>query len=196
MEIFYQGQWGTLCDNNWDVSHAEVVCKQVGCGPALVFQTSGRFGKGSGPVWMNDIVCSGSESSLVHCSHRGFGPHTCDHRHDAGVVCETGASLRLVNGYPGNPCSGRVELYHRGQWGTVCDYNWDMNHAQMLCELLRCGDALSVKTNAFFGQGTGPVWMDNIGCTGKESSQIHCRGGTHKCDHSRDAGVVCDNRIG
>ena len=88
VEIFHSGQWGTVCDDSWGVVDAQVVCRQLGCGRVLSAPSSAAFGPGSGPIWMDDVRCTGSESKLTQCSHQGFGSHNCGHHEDASVVCE------------------------------------------------------------------------------------------------------------
>ncbi|XP_029949271.1 deleted in malignant brain tumors 1 protein-like [Salarias fasciatus] len=205
VEIFHFGQWGTVCDDLWDLLDAEVVCRQLGCGRALSAPTRARFGQGSGPIWYDNVMCTGSETKLSECRHQGIGSHNCGHHEDAGVVCEVpphlfsflflsaASPVRLANS--GNRCSGRVEMFHAGQWGTVCDDHWDLDNANVVCRQLDCGRAQSALSNAAFGPGRGPIWLDDVFCSGNESSISDCRHsgfGVHNCGHYEDASVICE----
>ncbi|XP_046721607.1 uncharacterized protein LOC124396545 isoform X3 [Silurus meridionalis] len=102
--------------------------------------------------------------------------------------------IRLVNG-PSN-CCGRVEIHNSGSWGTVCDDDWDLKDAEVVCRQLECGIAISAPRNAHFGQGSEPTWLDDVQCTGTETVLDKCshRGfGVEDCGHEEDAGVVCSN---
>uniref|UniRef100_A0A4W2G8N9 Antigen WC1.1-like n=1 Tax=Bos indicus x Bos taurus TaxID=30522 RepID=A0A4W2G8N9_BOBOX len=297
VEIFDQGSWGTICDDGWDLDDAHVVCRQLGCGEALNATGSAHFGAGSGPIWLDDLNCTGKESHVWRCPSRGWGRHDCRHKQDAGVICSEFLALRMVNedqqcaGWlevfyngtwgsvcrspmeditvsvicrqlgcgdsgslnssvglregsrprwvdgircqktdtslwqcPSDPwnytscspkeeayiscadsrqlrlvdggshCAGRVEILNQGSWGTICDYSWDLDDARVVCRQLGCGKALDATLSSSFGAGSGPIWLDNVRCTGKESHVWRCPSrdwGKHYCDHSQDAGVIC-----
>ncbi|NXH17276.1 DMBT1 protein, partial [Bucco capensis] len=191
VELYHKGSWGTVCDDSWELAEAKVVCRMLGCGEPLLALAEAQFGPGSGDILLDDVKCRGNETTLWECSHRGIAVHNCQHKEDASVICAD-MSLRLVNGE--DACSGRVEVFHNGSWATVCDDGWNMRDATVVCRQLGCGDAVSAKIDAFYGEGTGDILLDNVVCTGDESSLEQCshRGiGTHDCYHKEDAGVIC-----
>uniref|UniRef100_A0A8B9SXZ2 Soluble scavenger receptor cysteine-rich domain-containing protein SSC5D n=1 Tax=Anas platyrhynchos TaxID=8839 RepID=A0A8B9SXZ2_ANAPL len=316
VEIYYQGRWGTVCDDAWDLADAAVICRQLGCGGALEAAGSARFGEGSGQIWLDVVNCSGAEAALWDCPAKAWGQHSCGHKEDAGVICSEFMALRLENNdgcsgrlqvfYNGtwgsvcsnsmttetvslvckelgcgnegdletdsnyaklsgtawldhvecgkssssfwqcpsaswdpqsctdrreetnitcnerpqvaacpnstsctdrekirtvggkDGCSGRVEIWHRGTWGTLCDNAWDMRDAEVACrQQLGCGGALKVHWNAHFGPGSGPIWMDSVDCRGTESALSDCNHvvwGPRDCTHRRDAGVTCSGK--
>ena len=87
VEVFYNGKWGTICDYLWDLKDADVVCRQLGYDGALSAPGAAVFGQGIGHIWLNDVRCIGTETSLSQCSHRGWGIGSCWRREAAGVVC-------------------------------------------------------------------------------------------------------------
>ncbi|KAL1275415.1 hypothetical protein QQF64_035038, partial [Cirrhinus molitorella] len=190
--VLHNGIWGTVCDDGWDLTDAAVVCREIGCGHVTEAKSDAYFGEGSGQIWMNNVNCDGNESSLSNCRTNGWGTHNCGHYEDAGVTC---SSVRLVNGI--NSCSGRVEVLHNGIWGTVCDDGWDLTDAAVVCREIGCGDVTEAKGAAFFGQGSGTIWMDEIQCTGNEITLKSCSSngwGIQDCNHQQDAGVICKQK--
>ena len=87
MEVEYNGTWGTVCHDNWDINDARVVCRQLGFQFALDVYGSAHYGQGTGPILLDDIDCLGSESALLLCRHSGIENHDCDHSKDASVLC-------------------------------------------------------------------------------------------------------------
>ncbi|XP_059360804.1 deleted in malignant brain tumors 1 protein [Carassius carassius] len=188
VQVRYTGDWGTICHNNWDLLDGIVLCRELGCGPLSGTYPSAHFGNGTGAIMMDNVLCTGSESSLKDCSKSTSVSSLCTHSQDAGVIC---GEVRLVDG--DSICSGRVEVLRNNQWGTVCGDSWDMTDAQVVCRELGCGTPVEVNQGAF-GSGIGPIWMDDVKCTGTESTLKDCRSnrwGVHNCDHANDAGVVC-----
>uniref|UniRef100_A0A8C7A1I7 Soluble scavenger receptor cysteine-rich domain-containing protein SSC5D n=1 Tax=Nothoprocta perdicaria TaxID=30464 RepID=A0A8C7A1I7_NOTPE len=197
VEVLHNHLWGTVCDDNWDLADAAVVCRQLGCGTARAAVSGAHFGRGHDRIWLDEVNCTGTEASLFECRASAWGDNNCYHGEDAGVICSDSliaepAQLRLTNG--SNRCAGRVEVLHDEQWGSVCDHGWDNRDAEVVCRQLGCGTALSTSGEAYAGAEPLRIWLDNMSCTGTETALNKCRAspwGNSSCSHGKYATVVC-----
>ena len=88
VEVNYNGEWGTVCDNGWSSIDAGVVCRQLGFGSYGISYGYAFFGQGSGPIWLDYVTCIGNETMFLSCGHLGVNiTRSCSHSEDAGVHC-------------------------------------------------------------------------------------------------------------
>ncbi|KFR16193.1 Neurotrypsin, partial [Opisthocomus hoazin] len=158
VEVYHDGKWGTICDDQWDDRDAEVVCRQLGLSGNPKALSWAHYGRGTGPILLDEVECSGNELSLDQCKKSDWGQQNCDHIEDAGVSCDPFTDNPLLRGPAGllplaptglwrqragsrlaggrGPNEGRVEVYYNGDWGTVCDDGWTDLSAQVVCRQL------------------------------------------------------------
>uniref|UniRef100_A0A8C9X9X3 Lysyl oxidase homolog n=1 Tax=Sander lucioperca TaxID=283035 RepID=A0A8C9X9X3_SANLU len=345
VEVFYNGEWGTVCDDDFSITAAQVVCRELGFMNAESWSPSAKYGSGEGHIWLDNLHCTGGEKSLAECHSNGFGVSDCKHSEDVGVVCTqkripgfkfiqnqgltvqvedvrlratysqrkripitegflevkyggkwrqicneewTEKNSRVICGMYGFPgekrfnarpykllasrrkknfwgfsvnCTGneadlsdckigreikrkgnstceqgmpvvvscvpgrafapsvsagyrkayrleqplvrlrggamigegRVEVLKNGEWGTVCDDNWNIRAATVVCRELGFGSAKEALTGARLGQGIGPVHMNEVECSGFEKSLTECYFNRDAgCSHEEDAAVRCN----
>ncbi|NWX93291.1 CD6 protein, partial [Nothoprocta pentlandii] len=186
VELEQAGRWGTVCDDGWDVADAGVVCRQLQCGWALRARHGAAFGRGAGLILRDDVGCAGHEDYLWDCP--AAREHDCSHKEDAGVVCSEHQQWRLSGGR--DDCAGRVEVFFRGTWSTVCDSTWYEMEASVLCHMLGCGAPL--ERPSFDHTLPGKMLYE---CTRLQPSLAHCKWTYNKsapCHQSRAAGVICN----
>ena len=165
VEVLYDGQWGTVCDDSWNNNDADAACKQLGFERAEALYYRAWFGEGTGPIWLDDLRCSSSATSILECDHNGWGVHNCRHSEDAGVKCKrievskpSHFPVRLScprysqNGtcqvcpnkqqsLPGEctpqaAVQGIVEAYYNDEWRPVSLEGWDEKSARVVCNEL------------------------------------------------------------
>ncbi|XP_056014421.1 deleted in malignant brain tumors 1 protein-like [Ostrea edulis] len=187
VEVYKDGSWGTVCDDVWGVKDANVLCKQL-FGLAGSPHHQAYFGAGTGSILMDDVSCAGTETSLKSCTH--VSNHNCLHKEDAGVVCMKAPPIRLSRGQ--SEFQGRVEVYVNNEWGTICDDGWGQDEARVICRTLGYSEYGVAVSNGLFGEGSGPIVLDDVHCRGDENSVVDCSySSVHNCNHGEDAGAIC-----
>ncbi|KAG8435452.1 hypothetical protein GDO86_013403 [Hymenochirus boettgeri] len=160
LEILHNGHWGTVCDDDFNLEVAHIVCKQLGFEMAMNWAHSAKYGQGEGPIWLDNVRCSGTESSIAECESNGWGVSDCKHSEDVGILCSA-SRLRpsekrqaiavqytkkieevrikpiLARTKASVPITeGIVEVKHQGRWRQVCDLNWTMDNSRVVCGML------------------------------------------------------------
>ncbi|XP_062508254.1 neurotrypsin-like [Corticium candelabrum] len=200
VEVYYSGEWGTVCSNYFNLADATVICRQLRYSGATTFT---RFPsvqmQGSGRIWLDNVDCYGTETALTDCHFNGWGSSSCSHYQDVVVTCSglsddrRDGTIRLVDGSSSK--EGRVEVYYRGEWGTVCDDNFDDRAGRVVCRQLGySADHVKVMERAYYGEGSGRIWLDNVHCYGSEASLSDCSSagwGNENCGHYEDVSVQC-----
>ena len=159
VEVFVNGEWGTVCDDRFGIKDANVICRMLGYPRALIARTRGYFGHGTGKIWVDGLDCKGDEESIFECNMNKLGDHDCEHKEDAGVECyreiprrPTSMPVRLVcpynktcnntarkRGPDPNECSssvhveGIVEAYYNNSWWFIAAEDWDDADVNVVC---------------------------------------------------------------
>ncbi|KAK3544558.1 hypothetical protein QTP86_016904, partial [Hemibagrus guttatus] len=200
VEIYFRQDWRRVLLDSWSLSEASVLCRQLGCGSVLNYRSSPSTTEHK-HMCVTGFSCSGSEAHRGNCSSAQAEPVNCSSGEQLYITCSGKTptneqayprSIRLVGS--GGDCAGRLEVFHSGSWGTVCDDSWDIEDAQVVCRQLQCGVALSTHIPAWFGPGTGSIWLNEVECEGNETSLWNCRFQLceeGECGHHEDVGVVC-----
>ncbi|MEJ1286588.1 hypothetical protein NN561_017596 [Cricetulus griseus] len=160
VEIQRAGEWGTICDDDFTLQAAHVLCRELGFTEATGWTHSAKYGPGTGRIWLDNLSCSGTEGSVTECASRGWGNSDCTHDEDAGVICK---DQRL----PGFSDSNVIEVDHHLQveevrlrpavewgrrplpvteglvevrlpdgWSQVCDKGWSAHNSHVVCGML------------------------------------------------------------
>uniref|UniRef100_A0A669DCN6 protein-lysine 6-oxidase n=1 Tax=Oreochromis niloticus TaxID=8128 RepID=A0A669DCN6_ORENI len=227
VEVLYNGAWGTVCDDEVDLSLANVICRQLGFQRSLTWAHSARFGQGQGVIWLDNVRCRGTEASIAECRSNGWGVNDCSHAEDLGVVCSPErrpgypavsipsgrrkeARLRpvLSSSHGGLVREGVLEVKHAGKWRHVCNRGWDLSSSRVVCGMLGFPAAEAFEQNAYRKLWDSKLadpssrlrtqiskkgyWVEKVQCQGVETSlsqcqallslprsDVPCRGGMH-----------------
>ncbi|XP_033104713.1 neurotrypsin-like [Anneissia japonica] len=97
VEIYYNGEWGTVCNDRWDLDDALVVCRELGYGYPVQTLIYGYQGDTYQNILLDEVDCSGWESRLSSCSHPALGEHDCAHIEDVAIECSPGLKSIIVH---------------------------------------------------------------------------------------------------
>lgn len=205
LQVFHGGSWGEVCDDYFDGAYGSsyfgysttTVCQQLGYAGGTFLSTYDAPGD---TFVLDDVNCTGTERRIGDCPHLAWGSENCSRTEGAGFRCELygEGGVRLVDGSARN--NGRVEVLHSNVWGTVCDDFLSAADARQSSFLaVTCGQlgfrrAGSALLTSAVVDGVEPTWLDDVQCTGSETSLPMCmhRGwAVENCSHSEDIGATC-----
>ncbi|KAL9984311.1 hypothetical protein ACROYT_G006587 [Oculina patagonica] len=203
VEVFAHGVWGRVLSNHWGQTEAAVVCRQLGFPGVITALKQSSFGEGSGPVVMSNVQCTGTEKTLQQCQYDDWPKSDIYSDREVGVICKTrdfdpddrNISIHLQGSSV--PNAGRVEVLYAGVWGAISRDTWDINDATVVCQQLGYqAGAESTLTNVIYGPISGPVWITNLQCSGRETNVMKCShdviGNKSESQSRRDvASVIC-----
>lgn len=95
LEVYHNGSWGTVCDDGWNIKNSHVACRQLGYLNAVASYRLDYSDYGTGKIWLDDVRCDSTESSLFSCKHNGWGIHDCGHYEDVVILCQSTAGGKI-----------------------------------------------------------------------------------------------------
>ncbi|XP_067469613.1 lysyl oxidase homolog 3B isoform X1 [Thunnus thynnus] len=205
VEVLKENEWGTVCDDRWNLLSASVVCRELGFGSAKEALTGARMGQGMGPIYMNEVKCLGTEKSIWNCPFKNITSEDCQHTEDAAVRCNIPYmglenSIRLTGGR--TRYEGRLEVLSTDSngtesWGLICGETWTTKEAMVACRQLGLGYANQAAQETWYWDSSNvtEMVMSGVKCTGNEMSLRQCQ--HHKTVSCQKvaakfaAGVIC-----
>ncbi|OXB54296.1 hypothetical protein ASZ78_002815 [Callipepla squamata] len=222
VEVFYSGEWGTVCDDDFSIHAAHVICRELGYVEAVSWLPSSKYGKGEGKIWMDNVHCNGKETTLAACTSNGWGVTDCKHTEDVGVVC----SEKRIPGFKFDNSllnqienmniqvedirirpilatyrkrvpvtEGYVEVKDEGTWKQICDKHWTMKNSRVVCGMFGFPSERKYNTKVykmFASRRKQHYWAYSMDCTGNEAHISSCKLGNHlNVDTEKNA--TCDN---
>ncbi|XP_069059149.1 lysyl oxidase homolog 3 isoform X1 [Pleurodeles waltl] len=172
IEVFYKEEWGTICDDDFTLENANVLCRHLGFVSATGWAHSAKYGKGVGRIWLDNVICGGSEKSITDCNSRGWGNSDCTHEEDAGVVCKDEripgfvepntieTEVNQVEEVRLRPVvasakkrlpvtEGIVEVRYKDGWAQICDEGWNHKNSRVICGMMGFPSERKVNKNFY-----------------------------------------------
>ncbi|XP_052262075.1 uncharacterized protein LOC127865958 isoform X2 [Dreissena polymorpha] len=193
LEVKYNGKWGTVCDDDFTVNSAKVVCRMLGftdTETAKYIQPS-VYGPGNGNILLDSLNCLGNETDIADCSHQAWEATDCSNSEDIGVDCRT--HMRIEQG--STPHDGQVEVNITGIWQPLCADNFTQSEANVICRMLGYSANGSYVMSARSTADLSSISSTAYNCTGNEIDISMCRKRLATCSASTVAAVNCTTPI-
>ncbi|XP_033107645.1 scavenger receptor cysteine-rich type 1 protein M130-like [Anneissia japonica] len=192
--------WLPICKSNW-ASHysknAKVACRQL------------QLGLPKGSLFWNssleasvapEFVCSGHEVCLQNCQYDEATIGNCSKDGQLWLECSGFEEIKLRLAMREKVEQGRVEIYHNGRWGTICDRDWTISDANIVCKTFLGTHAIDVYKSTQDDHEDGhPIFISDITCTGKEDTILDCSFNgledVHDCSHIDEVWVDCETNV-
>nr|WNS50080.1 deleted in malignant brain tumors 1 protein-like protein 3 [Halisarca dujardinii] len=198
--INYKNFYGAICADRFDTHDATTACHQLGFAGVETITGCCPYGtRPYGEIWIDELQCTSDQVWLPDCRRNAWGDEDCHNGQEIGIRCNPVLNLRLTGGR--HSFEGRVEQYHAGRWGTVCDDTWDMKDARVACNQLGLGEPAKAitGTSRYFSLRKGSPILSRIDCVGTEIALggcYHTGWRANTCPASSDnAGVVCKGPV-
>uniref|UniRef100_A0A3P9LHV3 SRCR domain-containing protein n=1 Tax=Oryzias latipes TaxID=8090 RepID=A0A3P9LHV3_ORYLA len=138
LEVKSNNWWSSVCEDDFDLLDAEVVCRELGCGAPSVLQGA-LYGEAEAPILSREFLCEGHESVLLDCGSSWRKTKACPPDKAVGLTCSE--EFRLVG--TDSRCAGGLQSRIQGsEWRE----EWKINVKSLanVCRRLDCGSLVSV----------------------------------------------------
>uniref|UniRef100_A0A673X2D7 Lysyl oxidase homolog n=1 Tax=Salmo trutta TaxID=8032 RepID=A0A673X2D7_SALTR len=204
VEVYYNGEWGTVCDDDFSIHAANILCRELGYVEAVSWSPSSKYGKGEGRIWLDNVHCSGQERTLAQCKSNGFGVSDCKHSEDVGVVCNQRRipGFKFISSFTNSVESlnvqveevriraissqrkrvpiteGYLEVKDRGKWRQICNEEWTEMNNRVICGMYGFPGEKGYNTKVYkllAKRRKKNYWDFGVNCTGNEASLHGCK---------------------
>ncbi|EDV28647.1 uncharacterized protein TRIADDRAFT_51770 [Trichoplax adhaerens] len=204
--VYQYGQWGTVCNQNFGTASATTICRQLGL-PTPGYRLKHSISSGSGRIWIERLDCFSYSKDLSECTI-SWNSSYCIHQEDVGVRCgplndnKSISTVTPINKAPisvellgGSSNEGIVVVNLNGSKGIICDLDWNIKTADVVCRTLGFVGAKR-SYGKYFPKRTWRTLLTSISCNGYESSFRQCgysiQPGVNSCNTKVAASVTCE----
>ncbi|XP_078095723.1 lysyl oxidase homolog 2-like [Mustelus asterias] len=204
VEVYYNGEWGTVCDDEFSIATATVICKELGFFHAEQWVPGAKYGRGKGRIWIDNVRCTGAEKTLAACPSNGWGITDCKHTEDAGVVCseQRVPGFKFINTLINDieeeqlqvedvrikavfgssrkrmpVTEGYIQVKRDGDWKPICNTDWTSMNSRVICGMFGfpAEKTYNMKIyKTFASRKRHSYWPYSVNCTGNESHLSSC----------------------